>query len=138
MTTVTRCRNCGSQIIFVVNENGKTLPFNAIPNGNGGWKPGALHFDTCPVEKVKREKANCPLCRLARGADPLELVDLLSEPHFCLEDAARGWRFIPSLHRSIRAERSALLEVYREAKKKKMKMKKMEEKTEGIARLDMF
>jgi hypothetical protein len=88
-----------------------------VPNGSGGLKPGALHFDTCAIEKVKREKAACPLCRLARGADPLELADLISDPHFCLEDAARGWRFIPSLHRSVRADRSALVEVYREAKR---------------------
>jgi hypothetical protein len=137
-TPLSRCKSCGRQIIFAVNENGKTLPFNAVPNGSGGWKPGALHFETCPVEKVKREKTNCPLCRLAHGADPLELADLISEPHFCLEDAARGWRFIPSLHRSVCADRLALVEVYREAKRKRMKMKKMEEKAEGTAKLDSF
>jgi len=133
------CRQCGRQIIWV-DEAGKKRPYDLVPDGRGGWKAGASHFQSCPAERLRREKKACVLCRLAQSENPFDLIleTDFGNLRFCVEDAARGERYIRSLHRTVKASAEELLELRREARRWKRRTQRLAEAAEGTARLDVF
>jgi len=59
------CRYCGKEIIWV-EKDGRYLPYDPLPDGNGGLKPGSPHRCRAVAPKRKNE---CPVCRILAGAD---------------------------------------------------------------------
>lgn len=65
VTSLSTCRYCQSQIIWVDQR-----PHNVLPDGNGDWKPGVNHNSTC-IAKNKPKRV-CPVCLLMDGVNILE------------------------------------------------------------------
>jgi len=131
-----QCRYCGIEIIWM-DVAGKKRPYDRMPNGAGGWDAGTPHWQTCPAEKYKREKKACILCRLAQSENPFDLIleTDLSNIVICDEDKFNGSKYLPSIHRTVKASIEGLIDFRREARRWKRRTQKLAKAAEGTARL---
>lgn len=131
-----KCNKCQGSIVWK-EKDGKNMPFNVIAVGNGQYAvQEKIHFETCPVMVRERAQRNCPWCQMEKGVDILSLTKEQAERDACRHHALKTVGLLNGVH--VEYKTSFLLDMRRNARRKRTQLEKTMSRAEGVDRMESF